>query len=422
MSRPVIYIVRSWPRLSQTFVLNEVLALERRGVDLAIFSLVHSHEATVQPHVRDVRAHVRYLDGRRSGRRNALQHLRLLIGSPVAYARALALCVRRPELAAGYGDCSALQCFDLAAQVAHHALTMRSSGADPVHVHAHFAHDPALVGMLAARLTGLPFTFTAHARDLVQIPVGALAARAAEAEAVVTCCAVNAEYIASVVPEAQRPPVMVIHHGVDVERFAPRHREPTGSTRHLVSIGRLVPKKGFDDLLHALRAVKDAGGRFRCDIYGDGPEDGELLRLRDRLELTDEVEFRGAQDGDRIVAALTSADLFVLTPRVAADGDRDGIPNVLVEAMSTGLPVVTTTAGGVTELVEAGRNGVVTEPGDVAGLARLITELLDDADQRRRLGAAARATVERSYDVNAAAGQLERLMRPNGVRAGKAAS
>jgi glycosyltransferase involved in cell wall biosynthesis len=190
----------------------------------------------------------------------------------------------------------------------------------------------------------------------------------------------------------------------------------------LVSVGRLIEKKGYADLLHALGAVKNAGGRFTCDIYGDGPEGPDLLRLRDRLELVDEVSFCGARDGDRIVAALAGADLFVLTPRVASDGDRDGIPNVLVEAMSTGLPVVTTTAGGVGELVDHDRNGVMTEPGDVSGVAQLIIELLGDADRRRRLGAAARATVERSYDVDAAARRLERLMVPGGVNRVGAAS
>jgi glycosyltransferase involved in cell wall biosynthesis len=413
MSAPVIYLVRSWPRLSQTFIVNEVLALERRGVELVIFSLVHSHERTVQPEVALVRSDVHYLDDRGRARR-LWHHVRLLGRAPVAYARALALCIRRPELASGYGECSALECFDHAVQVACRARAMRSRGAAPVHVHAHFAHDPALVGMITARLTGLRYTFTAHARDLLQIPVGALAARAAEAEAVVTCCAVNADYLTSVVPAAQRPPVEVIHHGVDLERFPWRPSQPARTVPVIVSVGRLVAKKGFADLLHALGSVADAGGRFKCSIYGDGPERADLVELRDRLGLGELVRFHGAQGGDRIVAALGEADLFVLTPRVTADGDRDGIPNVLVEAMSTGLPVVTTTAGGIAELVEHDRNGLMTTPGDVAGVARLVLDLLGDPALRRRLGAAARLTVERSYDVDAAAGRLERLLQPAG--------
>ncbi len=167
--------------------------------------------------------------------------------------------------------------------------------------------------------------------------------------------------------------------------------------------------------------MKDAGGTFRCDIYGDGPERDNLLSLRDRLDLSHEVHFRGAQGEDSIVAALGAADLFVLTPRVANDGDRDGIPNVLVEAMSTGLPVVTTAAGGIAELVEHDRNGVLTEPGDLSGIAKHITDLLSDRERRGRLGAAARVTVEQSFDVDEAARRLERLIQPVGVsRAGAA--
>jgi glycosyltransferase involved in cell wall biosynthesis len=417
----VIYIVRSWPRLSQTFIVNEVLALERRGVELAIFSLVRARDEAVQPQVSGVRAEVRYLDGHRRSRRGAPPHAAVSRRAPLAYARALALCARRPELAAGYGECSALECFDLAVRIAHRALLMASSGSAPVHVHAHFAHDPALVGMIVARLTGLPFTFTAHARDLVQIPHPALAARTAEAEAVVTCCALNADYIDSAVPESGRPPVLVIHHGVDLRRFMPADHEPEGQVPILVSVGRLVEKKGYADLLAALRAVADSGRPFRCTIYGDGPEREHLAALRDSLGLSELVHFAGAQDGDSIVAGLRDAELFVLTPKVASDGDRDGIPNALVEAMGCGLPVVTTGAGGVAELVEHDINGLLADPGDVPTVAMFLGALLDDADRRRRLGAAARATVERSYDVDAAARELERLMVPRAGTRVKAA-
>jgi glycosyltransferase involved in cell wall biosynthesis len=406
----VIYVVRSWPRLSQTFIVNEVLALERRGLELEVFSLVHSGEVVVQPEVSDVRAPVRYLDEPGQG----MDHVRRQLGSfaltPLRSGRALLDCLLRPRLASGYGESSALRCLSHALSIAAVVRDMRAHGDEPVRVHAHFAHDPALVGMLAARLTGLPFSFTGHARDLFEIPPESLAARAHEATAVVTCCAANAAYIESVVPERGRPPVLVVHHGVDLQRFAPEHDAHPRTPPLVLSVGRLVEKKGFTDLLRALRRVKDRGVRFQVRLCGEGPLHDELVRLRDELGLHDDVELTGAQDSDEIVEALHDATAFALTPRVLADGDRDGIPNVLVEAMACGLPVVTTTAGGISELVEHDVNGLVSEPGDLMDIADSRARVLTDARARARLGAAARQTVERGYDTDDSARFLEELL------------
>lgn len=414
MPEEVIYIVRSWPRLSQTFIVNEVLALERRGLELAVFSLVRSGEHLVQPQVADVRAPVRYLEDQL--RRPWTSRIRLqlagLRAAPLRYLFVLWFCLRHPALAAGYGECSTLRCFFHAVRIACTIDDMRAAGAEPVHVHAHFAHDPALVGMLVARLTGLPFSFTAHARDLVQIPGESLAARAADATALVTCCTANAGYIDSVVPPAGRPPVLVIHHGVELGRFLPAPREAAAGVPCLLSVGRLVEKKGYADLLHALSTVRAAGVAFGCRIYGDGPLQQELTELRDALGLRGHVELMGAASNEQILAALRVADAFVLSPKVVDGGDRDGIPNVLVEAMACGLPVATTSAGGITELVQHDVNGLVSEPGDVVAMAASITGLLTDPGSRARLGAAGRRTVERGYDIDVAARRLERVLRP----------
>ena len=412
MAGRVIYVVRSWPRLSQTFIVNEVLALERRGVALAVFSLVRSGEQVVQPQVADVRAPVRYLDGpERRGLDDLRRRLSWFAAAPVRTVRALWYCLRRPGLASGYGECSTLGCLTHAVRIAAALEDLRASGDEPVHVHAHFAHDPALVGMLVARLTGLPFSFTAHARDLFEIPAESLAARAREATAVVTCCQVNATYIESVVPPEDRPPVLVIHHGVDLHRFAPASPDKESGMPRLVSVGRLVEKKGFDDLLHALAEVKARGLPFRVRVCGDGPLRDELRRLRDDLGLGHDVELPGAEDSDAVVEALHDASAFALTPRELPGGDRDGIPNVLVEAMACGLPVVTTSAGGITELVRNEVNGLVVAPGDVGGIADALSRVLTDAPSRSRLGEAARRTVELGYDTEDAARRLEGVLR-----------
>ena len=223
MSGPVIYLVRSWPRLSQTFIVNEVLALERRGVDLVLFSLVRSGELVVQPQVSQVRTAVRYLEDRLPLRQRAGEHLAVLRAGPMRYLRAALFAWRRRDLASGYATATSIECFRYAVRVTAAVVRLRDEGRAPTHLHAHFAHDPALVALLVRRLTGLPYSFTAHARDLVQIPRSSLAARAAEATALITCCEANSDYIAVTVPESM-PVVKVIDHGVELDLFKPRPR------------------------------------------------------------------------------------------------------------------------------------------------------------------------------------------------------
>jgi glycosyltransferase involved in cell wall biosynthesis len=404
-----MYLVRSWPRLSQTFIVNEVLAQEQLGTRLALYSLSQSEERLVQQQVGAVAAEVHYLDEPRRFRAAAADHVLVARLAPMAYARTLVFAAARPRLSRGYATLSTLGCLSAAVRVSAAVRRARRIGAPFDHLHAHFAHDPALVALLTSRLTGLPFSVTAHARDLFQIPVSSLRARARDATAVVTCCAANVEYLRSVLPASLHPRLHLIHHGVEVDRFVPAPRTNTGSAVEIVSVGRLVEKKGFPDLLSACRELKNAltGTRtFRLRIYGDGPMRDELTLLRDRLGLRDEVELVGERDGEEVRRAYQRADIFALTPCVTADGDRDGVPNVIVEAMACGLPVVTTDAGGITEVVQHGVNGLVATPRDVGTVAGHLAELVADGGRRRALGDAGRRVVEEDFDVRSAARRL----------------
>jgi glycosyltransferase involved in cell wall biosynthesis len=410
MPGPVIYLVRSWPRLSQTFIRDELLALERRGVELTLFSLVPSGETIVQPRVAAVRAPVTYLaDPLPPLRQRIVSQLRVAGHSPRRYLRTWWFARSRPSLSAGYSTCSTRRCFGHAVQVAAAVLDLQRADRPPSHVHAHFAHDPALVALLVHRLTGLPYSLTAHARDLYQIPGASLAARTAYATAIVTCCAVNADYIATTVPAEQRAPVHVLHHGLELDRFVPSSVPGRSTPPVLLSVGRLVAKKGFDVLFEALARLKRDGVPLELRLYGDGPVRAELAAQCTELGIEQNVRMLGECSREQVRDALADADVFVLTPRVTQDGDRDGIPNVLVEAMACGLPVVTTSAGGVTELVQHRVNGLVSDPGDVVGIASHLHELLNNPRLRQDLAAAARRTVEADYDVNTAAAALERL-------------
>jgi glycosyltransferase involved in cell wall biosynthesis len=404
-----MYLTRSWPRLSQTFVVNEILAQERMGTRLELYSLTHSGERLVQPQVRAVAAAVHFLDERR--RRPRLDVLRdhalVARSAPLAYATTVFFAASRPRLARGYATLSTLGCLGAAVRMAAAIRRARRAGAPIEHLHAHFAHDPALVALLTARLTGVPYSITAHARDLYQIPVPGLRARVREAVAVVTCCAANVDYLRSVLPAPLHARLRLIRHGVELDRFVPAPRTDALVPVEIVSVGRLVEKKGFADLLHACQELKNAStAPFRLRIYGDGPMRAELTALRDRLGLHDEVELAGERAGDDVLRAYQRADIFALTPCVTADGDRDGVPNVIVEAMACGLPVVTTDAGGIGEAVRHGVNGLLAAPRDVGTLTRHLAELVSDATRRRALGNAGRRMVEERFDVRTAAREL----------------
>jgi glycosyltransferase involved in cell wall biosynthesis len=198
----------------------------------------------------------------------------------------------------------------------------------------------------------------------------------------------------------------MIHHGVDLERFRPRPRPVTVDVPVILSVGRLVEKKGWTDLLHAFALLAREGRRFRALICGEGPLRPALEGLRDELGLSAEVRLLGPRGQTDLLSLLQGADMFALVPVVANDGDRDGVPNALVEAMACGLPVVSTDVGGVPDLVRHEENGLLAPARDSAAIAGHIGRLLDDNALRHALGASARRTVEQQFDIRAAALEL----------------
>jgi glycosyltransferase involved in cell wall biosynthesis len=284
----------------------------------------------------------------------------------------------------------------------------RGDAAVPItHAHAHFAHDPTLIALLLKKLTDLPYSFTAHARDLYQTPPHALAERVDEASAVVTICRANVDYMRAVVPALEPEKVRLIHCGVDLQAFRPPDDQaPSIPVPLILSVGRLVEKKGFSDLLAACRQLKDAGRAFHCDIYGDGPLRVELEGEVEKLGLGNEVTLAGACTQKELRRAFRRAALFALTPCVTDDGDRDGIPVAILEAMACGLPVVTTTVAGIPEAVIHGQTGLLAEPHDVPSIAEHLAALLADEPRRRRLGLQARRTVADLFDAAVVARQL----------------
>ena len=393
------YVVSVWPRLSETFILNEVLAVEGGGVPLRIFSVKNPVSGPVHARAGDVRAGVTCLGGV-SGWRQALgPGLRLARRHPRRLLQTLLQAISYRRWDGGRRLCQAVCLADL---LSREPLTR---------LHAHFAHAPALVAMLTHGLTGIPYSFTAHAKDIyVKTPPELLRAEIKHAQAVVTCTEYNRRYLVDEISPASRCKVHRIYHGVDLAqfRFRPTLR-PAGQPPVILSVARLVEKKGLRDLIAAADVLRRRGRCFQVEIIGDGPLLTALQAQRLELGLHDQVRLLGAQPQEMVCLAYQRASIFALPCVIAADGDRDGIPNVLLEAMASGVPVVSTPVSGIPELIESEREGLLAEPHNPASLAEALDRLLTQPELGERLARAARARVEASFSVEAGARKLLEL-------------
>jgi glycosyltransferase involved in cell wall biosynthesis len=390
VSGDVALLTRTYPKLSETFVLREILGLERRGCALRIFALAEPDDAESHRAARGVRSPVAYVPAcdARGVARIARAHLACLLTRPLHYLAALGTVLRREEdgrwhdfLRAGW----------LAAALRRTGVT---------HLHAHFASEPAAVAELAARIAELPYSISAHAKDIYLTSAASLRRKLGSAAFTVTCTEHNRAHLGAVAPGAR---VLRRYHGVDTEHLQPPYaRSRAPDHRPLVlSVGRLRAKKGFGTLIEACALLRAAGFDFRVQIVGYGPERTRLATAIAERRLEDVIELTGKLDHDEVIRRYADADLFVLPCTVLADGDRDGIPNVLLEAMAMELPVISTAVSGIPELIADGRNGLLVAPDSPASLAAAMRRLLTDAGLRSQLGRAARATVtERFTDRN----------------------
>jgi colanic acid/amylovoran biosynthesis glycosyltransferase len=393
MSRPqrVLYVVSLFPCWSETFIVREIEQLVAAGVDVRILSLKPPCEKLVHPRAEALMTRVRHAG---SGAGKVLRHA---LAHPVAVGAAMLEAVvafwRQPTVLAktlvsllrAIGELDDLRAFS------------------PQWIHAHWATYPSTAAMLLARVLGVRFSFTAHAHD-IYVESQLLPQKLSRAAFTATISRFNVGWLEPWVRRAGRADVRVVHCGIDPDEIAyqPDGRDPAT----MLAVGRLDPIKGYDVLLDACARLAARGVAFRLSIAGDGPERERLLARRAELGLDEHVAFEGAQPQTWVRAALARATLFVLPSRVAPDGNRDGIPVALMEAMAAGTPVATTEVSGIPELVRDGVEGRVVPPGDAAALAEALEMLLEDRVARGRMAEAARAKVEREFDVRVEAARL----------------
>lgn len=405
----LVMILKGYPRISETFISNEILLLEQLGFTVRIVSMRRPREDFCHASVARIRAEVVYLPER------ILPHLPVLLyenvrawwAAPKNYVRAVRRMLghlRRTKRLA------TLKHLLQAGYLVRRALRPGESA----HLHAHFAHSPTSVALYAGLISGLPFSFTGHAKDVWTQQPDRLAEKIGQAAFVITCTEANRGYLSRISPNGT--PIFAVYHGIDLGLFHPNGRrpEPTPPYRFL-SVARLTAKKGLDTVLDALAVLTRRGVACSLDLVGEG-EDREVLEARvARLGLTDQVRFHGALPHERVLGFYARADAFVLGCRVLANGDRDGVPNVLVEAMAMGLPVAATDVSALPELAVDGLTALTCPPDDPERLADNLLRLVTEQDLRQRLVAAAREAVARDFD-NAA--NIRRLAAIFAGRAG----
>ncbi len=381
----VAYITKCFPRLSETFILHEVVELERQGMTLRIFSLLQASGKMHQA-AQAVQAQVTYMP---QGFLRTLSLLgavvRRFIKAPRTTLAVLMMAIWHFHHIALFKHL--LAAFAIAEQIEHEGIS---------HVHAHYANVPATIALIVHRLTGIPYSFTAHAKDIYLSQPAHLAYKIARARFVVTCTCYNQEYLTGVATTPLQTPIHRIYHGLNLRAFpAPEIAvHPLANDVPLIlTVARLVDKKGLPYLLEACHLLKTRDVAFNCHIIGDGPMRAMLEQRIQELELSDRVTLCGAQTHERVIEEYQQASVKVLPCIVSDNGDRDGIPNVLVEAMYMGVPVISTPISGIPELLNDGVNGVLVAPHDGAALADAIMALLHDAPLRACLASAARQTV-----------------------------
>jgi len=384
----IAVVVKTWPKLSETFILEEVLGLERRGLQLHIFSLQGPTDERTHPEVAKVAASSTVLDEglTLAGRARLLRR-------PIRLLRAVHRARRRGD------DPSTVRA---GLRLAGHAARF---GADRVHVH--FISQPATVARIAAEALGVPFSISAHAKDIYLTPPDEVSSKLADSSFTTTCTGHNADELRRLRADAD---VRCIHHGVDVTRFAPQpDREPT-DVPVVLAVGRLREKKGFDTLLQASAELVRSGVPHRVRIVGYGPQEKALRDMVRDLGLGEVVSLVGTVTRDEVVAEYRNATVVAQPCRVLDDGDRDGIPNVLLEAMASAVPVVTTAVSGIPELVSSEHTGLLVPPHDPRALARALERVITDPRLAHRLGSAGRAEVERSWTAERSAARVHEAL------------
>jgi glycosyltransferase involved in cell wall biosynthesis len=379
-------VVTVYPRLSETFIAREIAGLERLGVPISVFSQKRLDPGAMPVPVT-TRAPHRVLDGGGVSFLATLwDHITLFASRPRRYLALLRYAMDR-------GNQAARKKFWRAGRLARECERRGIA-----HLHAHFLSSNTRVARMAAELAGLTYSLTAHAKDIYAagLSESKIRRRIDAASFAVTVSEHNRAHLGQAAGGAR---IVVIRNGVEVRRI-PFRDSPPARPEVVLAVGRLVPKKGFDVLIEAVDYLARQSRPIEAWIVGQGPEEGALRQLIAARQLAAQVRLLGPRSPADVLALMAKAGLLAAPCVIAPDGDRDGLPTVIPEAMATGLPVVATRTVGIPEIVLDGETGLLAVPGDARDLARAIAELQADPERAARMARAARAKVEEEYDLD----------------------
>jgi glycosyltransferase involved in cell wall biosynthesis len=400
----VAYIMSRFPKLTETFILYEMLAMRQQDIQVEVYPLLREHEEVMHPEA------VPFVNVAHFQPFMSLPILRanlyFLWKKPFAYLKTL-----WDVLRANWGSYNFFTgVIGIFPKTVLFAYQMRADNVD--HVHAHFASHPAAAGFIIHRLAGIPYSFTAHGSDLHR-DRHMLREKVAEAKFVAAISEYNKELIISECRGDFRGKVSVVHCGVDTEVFQARsHETPYEKGENpftIVSVGTLHEVKGQVHLIEACRRLQEKGLTFECHFVGDGPDKEFLIDLVEQAGLSEKVRFQGRLTRDEIARLLLDSDALAAPSVPTRDGRREGIPVVLMEAMASGVPVIASNLSGIPELVNDQLTGLLVPPRDVTSLADALVQYLKDPELRRRLGRAGREKVVKEFDLNKNAARLAQL-------------
>lgn len=393
----VAYILKMFPRFSETFILNEILELEREGADLQIFSLKTPNDGRVHADVAKVKAPIHYVEltGWKDIPRILRSHARVMTWNPRKYFSVLNRTIRRRRWGATKRF---IQAGLIASQLRDAGIT---------HVHAHFASSATSVAYYLHKLVDMEYSFTAHAKDIFinTVAPDVLLRKMRDARFVVTISEYNANFLSAISPTTD---LHRIYNGLDLNQFMPNGTQPTEKPL-VLAVGRLVEKKGFDDLICAAALLKNQGLDFEVQIIGTGDQKSKLRNLIDELGVGDVVSMPGPMPREELIKLYPTASVFAAPCIIGDDGNRDGLPTVLIEAMAMGVPVVSTPVTGIPELVRHEETGYIVPESSPEELAESIRKLIDDRESARLMAGAGRQLVEDQFNLRTNVRELREL-------------
>jgi glycosyltransferase involved in cell wall biosynthesis len=407
----IAIVLKGYPRLSETFIAQEILGLQQRGIQLRLYSLRHPTDPAVHPVHDEISAPVTYLP-------------EYLKPEPLRVMRGWLTARRLPGYRAArwqwFADLRRDPTDNRCRRFGQACVLAAELPADVVRLHAHFLHTPGSVARYAAQMTGLPWSCSAHAKDIWTLPAWEKREKLRSLDWLVTCTAVGRDHLAALGADGPGPSgkVGLLYHGLDLSRFPPppshRPRRDGGNPADplvILSVGRAVDKKGYPDLLQALAGLP-SGLHWRFVHIGGGDLAADLHNQARHLGLADRIEWRGPQSQEAVLSAYREADLFVLASRIAGDGDRDGLPNVLMEAQSQNLACLATNISAIPELIRNGESGILVPPRDPKAITEALTALIGDPDLRIRLGSAGARVVRREFSMERSLDVLASRLAP----------